>query len=85
MRETARHLGRLGLPVDVFTRSQDPSVPQVVALGEGARVIHVEAGPRHPMSPAAMAAHLDAFAEGVESFRLRSGADYALLHAHYWL
>jgi D-inositol-3-phosphate glycosyltransferase len=37
------------------------------------------------MSPAAMAAHLDAFADGVESFRRRSGADYALLHAHYWL
>ena len=85
VRETARHLGRLGLPVDVFTRSQDPSVPMVVALGEGARVIHVEAGPQRPMSPPAMAAHLDAFADGVEAFRRRSGTDYALLHGHYWL
>ena len=85
VRETARHLGRLGLPVDVFTRSQDPSVPKVVALGEGARVIHVEAGPQRSMAAAAMAAHLDAFADGMEDFRHRSGADYALLHAHYWL
>ena len=85
VRETARHLGRLGVEVDVFTRSQDPGVPQVVALGDGARVIHIEAGPRRPMSPAAMATHLDAFADGVDTFRHRSGVDYALLHAHYWL
>ena len=51
VRETARHLGRLGFEVDVFTRSQDPSVPKVVALGEGARVIHVEAGPSGAPSP----------------------------------
>jgi D-inositol-3-phosphate glycosyltransferase len=85
VRETARHLGRLGFDVDVFTRNQDPSVPEVVALGDGARVVHVEAGPPRPMSPVAMAAYLDAFADGVEAFRRRSGADYALLHAHYWL
>jgi D-inositol-3-phosphate glycosyltransferase len=85
VRETARHLGRLGFGVDVFTRSQDPSVPQVVALGVGARVIHIEAGPRRPMSTGAMATHLDAFADGVDTFRQRSGVDYALLHAHYWL
>jgi D-inositol-3-phosphate glycosyltransferase len=85
VRETARHLGRLGLEVDVFTRSQDARVPEIVALGEGARVIHVEAGPQRPLSAAALAAHLDAFADGVETFRRRSGADYALLHAHYWL
>lgn len=85
VRETARHLGRLGFDVDVFTRSQDPSVPQVVALGEGARVIHVEAGPQRMMSAAAMAAHLDAFADGVDDFRRLNGVEYALLHAHYWL
>jgi D-inositol-3-phosphate glycosyltransferase len=85
VRETARHLGRLGVPVDVFTRSQDPSVPTVVALGEGARVIHVEAGPQRPMAAAAMAAHLEAFADGVDAFRRRDGVEYALLHAHYWL
>ena len=34
----------------VFTRSQDRRIPQVVPLGEGARVIHVEAGPAEPVS-----------------------------------
>jgi D-inositol-3-phosphate glycosyltransferase len=85
VRETARHLGRLGYEVDVFTRSQDPSVPREVALAEGARVVHIEAGPERAMAPAAMVAHLGRFADGVESFRRRTGAEYALLHAHYWL
>src|SRR5215471_12669097 len=41
VREVARALGRLGLEIDVFTRSQDPAIPEVVRLGPGARVIHV--------------------------------------------
>src|SRR4029453_1464292 len=41
-------LGRLGFAVDVFTRSQDAAIPEVVALGPGARVIHVPAGPAPP-------------------------------------
>ena len=45
VREVARALGRLGFEIDVFTRSQDPAIPEVVRLGPGARVIHVSAGP----------------------------------------
>jgi D-inositol-3-phosphate glycosyltransferase len=85
VREIARHLGRLGLEVDVFTRSQDPDVPRVVALGYGARVIHIEAGPRRPLPPAAIVAHLGDFTDGVATFQRRAGAEYALLHGHYWL
>ena len=40
VRELARSLGRLGFEIDVFTRSQDPAIPEVVRLGPGARVIH---------------------------------------------
>ena len=53
VREVARHLGRLGLEVDVFTRKQTPGVPTVVPLGPGARVVHVEAGPQRPVPPPA--------------------------------
>ena len=49
VREVARHLGRLGLEVDVFTRSQTPGIPPVVPLGPGARVVHIEAGPQRPV------------------------------------
>jgi D-inositol-3-phosphate glycosyltransferase len=85
VREVARHLGRLGLEVDVFTRSQTPGVPEVVPLGPGARVVHVEAGPQRPVAPVEIVADLGAFIDGVESFQRRTSGGYALLHGHYWL
>jgi D-inositol-3-phosphate glycosyltransferase len=85
VREVSRELGRLGFHVDVFTRSQDPQIPEVVALGPGARVIHVPAGPARPLPRAAVAGHLGAFAERVDAFRRRERIEYALVHTHYWL
>ena len=85
VREVARELGGLGFEVDVFTRSQDPAIPEVVRLGEGARVIHVEAGPPGPLPRAELAGYLDAFARGVDAFRRAHGLRYDLLHSHYWL
>jgi D-inositol-3-phosphate glycosyltransferase len=85
VREVARELGLLGFAVDVFTRSQDPAIPPVVPLGEGARVIHVAAGPTAPIPRLAVLPHLPAFAEAVEAFRRREGIEYAVLHSHYWL
>ena len=85
VREVARELGALGFAVDVFTRSQDPAIPRIVPLGEGARVIHLEAGPAQPLPRTALLPHLGAFAEGVERFREESALDYALIHSHYWL
>ncbi|HEV8614541.1 MAG TPA: glycosyltransferase, partial [Methylomirabilota bacterium] len=35
VRESARELGRMGVQVDVFTRSQDPAIRRVVPLGTG--------------------------------------------------
>lgn len=85
VRELARELGRLGLGVDVFTRSQNPAIPQVVPLGEGARVVHIEAGPAAPVPKGEVSGHLGAFAEGVEAFRRAERLRYDLLHSHYWL
>jgi D-inositol-3-phosphate glycosyltransferase len=85
VRELARELGRVGIEVDVFTRSQDAAIPEVVPLGIGARVVHVPAGPARPLPRPSLVEHLDAFVEGVERFRRREGCEYAVLHSHYWL
>ena len=85
VREVARALGRLGFEIDVFTRSQDPAIPEVVRLGPGARVIHVSAGPARPIARAAVADHLEEFAERMEAFRTRERVRYDLVHSHYWL
>ena len=85
VRELSRELGRMGVEVDVFTRSQNPTIPRVVALGERARVVHLPAGPEAPMPRAQIHPHLDEFVDGVEAWRLTRGAEYDLIHAHYWL
>lgn len=85
VRQTARELGRMGVRVDVFTRSQNPTIPRVVALGPGARVVHLPAGPEAPMPREAVHRHLDQFAAGVEEFAREQGIRYDLIHSHYWL
>jgi glycosyltransferase involved in cell wall biosynthesis len=42
--QVARHLAAVGHEVDVFTRRNDPGLPEVVSW-EGVRVVHVPAGP----------------------------------------
>jgi len=85
VRELGRELARMGLGVDVFTRSQNPAIPRVVELGEGARVVHLPAGPQAPLPREAVHAHLEAFVARVEAWRAARGVHYGLIHSHYWL
>ena len=85
VRELARELARMRMQADIFTRSQNPTIPRVVTLAEGVRVVHLAAGPQAPMARERVFEHLDEFVDGVEAFRIAAGADYDLIHAHYWL
>ena len=85
IREVARELSRMRMRADIFTRSQNRSIPRVVTLAEGVRVVHLAAGPQAPMARERVVDHLDEFVDGVEAFRFANGADYDLIHAHYWL
>jgi D-inositol-3-phosphate glycosyltransferase len=85
VRQTARELGRMGVRVDVFTRSQNATIPRIVELGPGARVVHLPAGPEAPMPREALHRHLDEFTAGVEAFAREEGLAYDLVHSHYWL
>jgi len=85
VREVSRELGRMGVAVDVFTRSQNPAIPRVVDFADGVRVVHLPAGPETPMPRARIHDHLDEFTDGVDAWRIARGIDYDLVHAHYWL
>lgn len=85
VRELSRELGRMGVAVDIFTRSQDPGIPREVAFADRVRVVHVPAGPEAPMPREAVYQHLPAFTEAVEDWRRAAGLAYDLIHAHYWL
>ena len=85
VRELSRELGRMGVDVDVFTRSQNPAIARVVRMADRVRVIHVPAGPQAPIARETLAAHLDEFVEGADAWRIARALDYDLIYSHYWL
>jgi D-inositol-3-phosphate glycosyltransferase len=86
VRDLTRDLGRMGVHVDVFTRSQDEHVPHVLHdLGFGNRVVHIPAGPESPLPKKELAAYLPQFVDGIKEFSLEKGIKYDLIHSHYWL
>lgn len=86
VRDLSRELGRQGIQVDTFTRSQDDCQPRIKHdLGRGARVIHVPAGPEAPIPVAEIRRYLDDFVAGVLTFAEQEGVQYDLIHSHYWL
>lgn len=86
VRDLTRELGRRGLAVDVFTRSQDEHQPHVKEdLGYGNRVIHVPAGPEVPLPKEVLYRHVGEFVGGVREFARDHAVHYDVLHAHYWL
>jgi D-inositol-3-phosphate glycosyltransferase len=86
VRDLTRELGRRGLHVDVFTRSQDEHQPHVKEdLGYGNRVIHIPAGPEVPLPKDILYVHVPEFVGGVREFARSQGGAYDLIHSHYWL
>lgn len=84
--ELTRHLGQAGVHVDVFTRSQDEHVPHVLHnLGYGNRVVHIPAGPEHPLPKKDLVEFIPTFTEGIQQFAAQKGIHYDLVHSHYWM
>jgi D-inositol-3-phosphate glycosyltransferase len=86
VRELTRFLGREGVHVDVFTRSQDEHVPSVSHdLGYFNRVVHIPAGPEYYLPKAQIWDYTDEFAEGILAFSKKKEITYDLIHSHYWM
>ncbi|MDX9992719.1 MAG: glycosyltransferase [Anaerolineales bacterium] len=86
VRDLTTELGRQGVHVDVFTRSQDEHVPHVLHdLGFGNRVVHIPAGPEQPMPKRELAGYIPQFVEGIKQFAAERGLHYDAIHSHYWM
>lgn len=93
--QSARHLARAGVEVDIFTRATRPSQGDVVNVEENLRVINIVAGPYEGLAKDELSTQLAAFAGGILAFvrchPQRLVADeaqrspYDLIHSHYWL
>ncbi len=87
VRELSRVLAARGHRVEIFTRSASPSVPRIANKGlpDGARVIHIEAGPQTPLDKKRLFEYLPQFAHGVQDFAEQAKVRFDVYHAHYWL
>ena len=84
--QLTRTLGKMGVRVDVFTRSQDEHVPHVLHdLGYHNRVVHIPAGPEFPLPKAELERYIPKFVQGIEAFANSKNIHYDLIHSHYWM
>lgn len=82
---TARHLARQGVEVDIYTRATRPSQGEVVEVEDRLRVINIVAGPYEGLDKDALPTQLAAFAGGIMLYVKCQGLAYDLIHSHYWL
>ena len=83
--EVSRHLAARGFQVDVFTRRDSATLPQVVPLAEGVRVIHLTAGPARFLPKDDLWPHMPAFHDALLRFAARAGVRYDLIHGNFWM
>jgi D-inositol-3-phosphate glycosyltransferase len=81
--ELATELGRLGCRVRVFTRRDDPQLPDQVSLAPHVVVEYVSAGPPRPIPKDALFVHVPEFADGLARRWLEAPPD--VIHAHFWM
>jgi len=81
--QLSRTMAGRGVGVDVFTRRTDHDDPDHVDVVPGYRVIHVDAGPTHPVPISSLPRYVRTFAKAVET-NLRPSPPQ-IIHSHYWL
>ena len=82
--QVAKELARRGYLVDVYTRRHDPKDPEVVELADGARVVHIKAGP-FDTTKESLYEYIPEFLSNLHRFQQAAGVVYDLIHSHYWL
>lgn len=83
VRQVARSLAARGVHTDIFTRSASPD-DRVTSLGDGVRVIPIEAGPRSEVSKEDLPSFIDGFSDGVRAWAAMQRIRYDIVHSHYW-
>lgn len=81
----ARQLARRGWKVDVFTRLDDPCMPEVLEWEAGVRIIHVPAGPARYLPKESLLPWMDDFSEVLHDYVGERGRAYDLIHANFFM
>jgi D-inositol-3-phosphate glycosyltransferase len=83
--QLARHLAARGWHVDVLTRRADRGADRIVPIADGARVVHIDAGPPERVRKEMLLPFMPDFVDGVLVFCRREGRPYDLLHANFFM
>lgn len=85
VRLLSTHLAALGYSVDVFTRRDQPDLPEVVSWLDGVRVVHVAAGPPAYVRKEDLLTHMEEFTASMRCFMRQQSQPYDILHANFWM
>ncbi|MCC8404466.1 glycosyltransferase family 1 protein [Paraburkholderia sp. MMS20-SJTN17] len=80
----ARQLVEMGHQVDVFTRRDRALLPECVEM-DGARVIHVPAGPPRQLPKERLLPFMNEFADYLIAFFRREALPYDVMHANFFM
>ena len=83
--ELARRLGAMGYWVDVFTRRNNPLLPEVVPFGEKVRVVNLHAGPPENVPKDDLFPLMAEFRDAFYRFAREEPEVYDLVHANFWM
>ncbi len=81
--ELSSALTRRGHEVTVYTRRDDPDLPDRVDMPHGYAVVHVPAGPAEQLPKDELLVHMGAFAQHLDAQWSADRPDVA--HAHFWM
>lgn len=84
VRELSRHLGAMGIGVDIFTRRHPDQDTDVVTVGHNVRVIHLDGGPKDTELEN-LYPYIYPFTQSICRFQESEGTEYSLIHSHYWM
>ncbi len=83
--QVARALARQGHLVDVFTRRDDPVLPECVVIDPHVRVVHLDAGPPRSIAKERLLPHMEAFGRRLTSWCRRQARPYDIAHANFFM
>ncbi|CAM5265474.1 glycosyltransferase [Streptomyces aurantiogriseus] len=81
--QLARLLARRGHEVSVYTRRDDPRLPERVTTPDGVKVVHVPAGPPAPIPKDELLPYIPEF--GAWLAREWAAEPPDVVHAHFWM
>lgn len=83
--QLAIELSKKDYEIDIYTRWEDPNLPELVEWLPNIRVIHVEAGPKEVIPKEEIWQFMDDFFENMYFFTATRHLDYDLIHANFWM